>query len=174
MHVLPSAALISREAFESVGGFDERLSGYEDDDLFLRLFCRHWDNVYLPESLLCLRQVKTSAGHSPRMAKSRMVYARMLMQRFPDDHFLEWPPLTSAVIAPRFYQRSAYLFHRALAAGDAPTAAERLADMAELAPHLGRKVRLKVALMQLVMRSVFGPRVIRTARRLPGARLLFA
>ncbi len=38
MFILPSASLISRKAFEAVGGFDERLSGYEDDDLFLRLF----------------------------------------------------------------------------------------------------------------------------------------
>ena len=36
--IVPSAALISRAAFESVGGFDERLVGYEDDDLFLRMF----------------------------------------------------------------------------------------------------------------------------------------
>ena len=35
MFILPSASLILREAFLSVGGFDERLCGYEDDDLFL-------------------------------------------------------------------------------------------------------------------------------------------
>jgi glycosyltransferase involved in cell wall biosynthesis len=49
MYVLPSASLISRRAFDAVGGFDERLRGYEDDDLFLRLFRAGYDNVYLDE-----------------------------------------------------------------------------------------------------------------------------
>ena len=51
MFVVPSASLISREAFDAVGGFDERLSGYEDDDLFLRMFRHGFDNVYLDEAL---------------------------------------------------------------------------------------------------------------------------
>jgi hypothetical protein len=38
MHILPSDSLISRRAFEFVGGFGKRLSGYEGDDLFLHLF----------------------------------------------------------------------------------------------------------------------------------------
>ena len=49
MFVLPSASLISRRAFRQVGGFDERLSGYEDDDLFLRLFQAGFHNVFLAE-----------------------------------------------------------------------------------------------------------------------------
>jgi GT2 family glycosyltransferase len=45
MFVVPSASLISRKAFQAVGGFDESLSGYEDDDLFLRMFRAGYDNV---------------------------------------------------------------------------------------------------------------------------------
>ena len=51
MFILPSASLISREAFDAVGGFDERLSGYEDDDLFLRLFLAGFDNEYIDTPL---------------------------------------------------------------------------------------------------------------------------
>ena len=51
MFVLPSASLISRVAFQRVGGFDEQLRGYEDDDLFLRLFHAGFDNVYLHKPL---------------------------------------------------------------------------------------------------------------------------
>ena len=48
--IRPSATLISRAAFEAVGGFDERLCGYEDDDLFLRIFRASFDNAYVPYS----------------------------------------------------------------------------------------------------------------------------
>jgi glycosyltransferase involved in cell wall biosynthesis len=51
MYVLPSASLISRKAFAAVGGFDERLRGYEDDDLFLRLFRAGYDNAFVDEAL---------------------------------------------------------------------------------------------------------------------------
>lgn len=37
LYILPSAMLIRKTVFEEVGGFDERLRGYEDDDLVLRL-----------------------------------------------------------------------------------------------------------------------------------------
>jgi glycosyltransferase involved in cell wall biosynthesis len=47
IYVIPSASLISRSAFNAVGGFDERLSGYEDDDLFLRLFRAGYGNVFI-------------------------------------------------------------------------------------------------------------------------------
>ena len=51
MFVLPTSSLINRRAFENVGGFDERLSGYEDDDLFLRIFRYGYDNIYLKQAL---------------------------------------------------------------------------------------------------------------------------
>jgi glycosyltransferase involved in cell wall biosynthesis len=101
MFVLPSASLISRKAFEAVGGFDERLLGYEDDDLFLRMFRAGYDNVYLDEALSQWRLFPGSSSYSPRMAISRMVYLRKLLAEFPDD-----PPRgrfwRRDVIAPRF------------------------------------------------------------------------
>jgi glycosyltransferase involved in cell wall biosynthesis len=51
MFVLPSASLIARDAILRVGGFDERLCGYEDDDLFLRLLRAGYDNAYVSASL---------------------------------------------------------------------------------------------------------------------------
>ena len=52
----PSTALVSRRAFERVGGFDEELSGYEDDDLWLRIFCAGFGNEYISEPLTRIRQ----------------------------------------------------------------------------------------------------------------------
>lgn len=51
MFILPSASLIVRKAFDRVGGFDERLCGCEDDDLFLRLFTAGYANVFIDEPL---------------------------------------------------------------------------------------------------------------------------
>jgi glycosyltransferase involved in cell wall biosynthesis len=40
--MLPSATLIRTSAFAAAGGFDTRFRGYEDDDLFLRIFYAGW------------------------------------------------------------------------------------------------------------------------------------
>jgi glycosyltransferase involved in cell wall biosynthesis len=101
MFILPSASLVSRKAFEAVGGFDERLIGYEDDDLFLRMFRAGYDNVYLDEALSQWRLFGGSSSYSPRMAVSRMAYLRKLLAEFPDDPARGrfW---RRDVIAPRF------------------------------------------------------------------------
>jgi len=85
MFVLPSAALISREAFEAIGGFDERLCGYEDDDLFMRLFSAGYHNAYLTQALSQWRIYSGSTSYSYRMAISRNIYTRKLLEMFPDD-----------------------------------------------------------------------------------------
>lgn len=85
MFVLPSASLVSRAAFEAVGGFDERLCGYEDDDLFMRMFRAGYHNVYLKRALSQWRIYPGSTSYSYRMALSRNIYTRKLLAMFPDD-----------------------------------------------------------------------------------------
>ena len=85
MFVLPSASLISRKAFQAVGGFDESLSGYEDDDLFLRLFRAGYDNAFIDSALSRWRIYPTSTSYSPRMVASRMTFARKLLGDFAED-----------------------------------------------------------------------------------------
>lgn len=48
----PVTALIPRRWFEAVGGFDEKLTTYEDVDLFLKLFLNDFCGVRLAEPLL--------------------------------------------------------------------------------------------------------------------------
>jgi glycosyltransferase involved in cell wall biosynthesis len=113
MFVLPSATLISRHAFQKAGGFDERLSGYEDDDLFLRLFQAGYNSVFLPEPLSKWRIFQSSSSFSPRMAISRLSYARMLIDRFPDD-LTRSLYYTRDLIAPRFFRSIAADLRRSI------------------------------------------------------------
>lgn len=84
MHILPSACLISRAAFDHVGGFDERLQGYEDDDLFLRMFVAGYHNEFIHEALSQWRMVASSSGHSPRMLASALTYMEKMLDAHPE------------------------------------------------------------------------------------------
>jgi glycosyltransferase involved in cell wall biosynthesis len=132
MHVLPSGSLIAREAFEAVGGFDEHLSGYEDDDLFLRIFRAGYDNVYLNERLCKWRLYSTSTSYTDRMAISRMIYARKLLEMLPDDprRGLFWG---RDYIIPRFMRVLKGEYQRCRNSGDLEQAARFLAEMEEIA-----------------------------------------
>jgi glycosyltransferase involved in cell wall biosynthesis len=140
MFVLPSASLISRAAFESVGGFDEQLRGYEDDDLFLRLFRAGFDNVYLDKPLLQWRIYSSSASFSPQMAKSRMVYATRLLTRFPDD------PERSRffardLVAPRFHPQMVAECTKAMASGNEDDIQASFANLQFIAGFLPPNLR---------------------------------
>jgi glycosyltransferase involved in cell wall biosynthesis len=101
MFILPSACLIDREAFEKVGGFDERLSGYEDDDLFLRLFRADYDNVFLDEPLSKWRIHSSSSSHTARMRQSAVVFVQKLVGDFHDVKAQDGN-FVRECIAPRF------------------------------------------------------------------------
>jgi glycosyltransferase involved in cell wall biosynthesis len=135
MFVLPSAAMISRAAFDAVGGFDEELSGYEDDDLFVRLFAAGYNNVYLEEALGQKRIHAASLRHSPCMARSRMLYARKLLRCFPDEPELAeyW---SRDLIVPRFLPQVVEEARRALRIGDSATIDARLEDISILERHI--------------------------------------
>src|SRR4029078_209687 len=83
--VLPAAALVRRAPFEQVGGFDEALSGYEDDDLFVRFFRLGWDHVFVDRALLRFRIHRNSSSASCRFIDSRLRYAEKLAAMLPDD-----------------------------------------------------------------------------------------
>jgi len=100
MFILPGASLTRRDVFDAVGGFDEDLRGFEDDDLFLRIFQGHRID-FLPVVGLEWRLHSVSCAYSERMARSRMRYFRKLCANFPDEPALNvfW---RRDVIVPRF------------------------------------------------------------------------
>jgi glycosyltransferase involved in cell wall biosynthesis len=101
MYVLPSASLICRKAFEAVGGFDPQFTGYEDDDLFLRLFRAGYSNYFVDKSVTVWCTHAASTSYSILMLRSRFLYFKKLTASFPDDpaHGLYF---FRDCIAPRF------------------------------------------------------------------------
>jgi glycosyltransferase involved in cell wall biosynthesis len=141
MFVLPSASLISRQAFEEVGGFDERLSGYEDDDLFLRMFRAGYVNIYLNTPLSQWRLYTGSSSYTFRMARSRMVYAAKLIAAYPDQVDMD-RYFARDVIAPRFLPDVLADFNKGLKLHDRAKHEHAVADLKFLITHLRLRQRL--------------------------------
>ncbi|HEY7576274.1 MAG TPA: glycosyltransferase [Acetobacteraceae bacterium] len=131
MFILPSASLISREAFELAGGFDERLCGYEDDDLFMRIFRRGYDNVYISRALSQWRIYPASASYSSRFAESRSIYCQKLLDLFPNDKQLG-RYYTRDMIVPRFQAEALRDYEAALSSGEASRIAAAREELLEL------------------------------------------
>ncbi len=115
--VLPSASLLRRVAFEAAAGFDESLSGYEDDDLFVRIFRLGWGHAFLPRPLVRFRIHGASSSATRRFFESRVRYAAKLAAQFPDDARMRRYYMRD-VVAPRFFQTSLDDYMRACADGD--------------------------------------------------------
>ena len=79
MHILPSATLIKRSSFLSVGGFDESLRGYEDDDLFLRFHLAGYKIIFTPQLVSAWTLNRSSTSFSESMARSRYLYFRKIL-----------------------------------------------------------------------------------------------
>jgi glycosyltransferase involved in cell wall biosynthesis len=160
--VLPSASLLRKAALLDVGGFDERLSGYEDDDLFVRMFRADWKHVFVPKPLTRFRihSGETSSSATARFLDSRMIFIDKLVASVADDDRLNryW---VRDLVLPRFFVTTLDDYSRALSrsrfeeASQAAAAAARLAGMMQ--PRLRRQ--LELALMrrpQLCRRALQG------------------
>lgn len=146
MYILPSAAMVRRSAFTAVGGFDETLCGYEDDDLFLRLFKRGFTHAYIDEPLSQWRIHTRSASYSPRMARSRMIFFDKLAQ-------LEDARTMRAHVAPRIFRHVISDYLRGLKTADRNMARQGLADLRVVMPHLRSRHRLALRAALPIMAS---------------------
>lgn len=146
MFILPSASIILKEAFDSVNGFDTRLRGYEDDDIFLRLFRKGYRNVFLPQPLSQWRIYHSSSSFSSRMAESRRIYAGKLIKIYPDDPGLArfW---VRDCIAPRFLHNSLGDFFSGRAAANFDKCEAALEDILYYAKLTHRKTWVKLTVL---------------------------
>jgi glycosyltransferase involved in cell wall biosynthesis len=150
LFILPSASLISRAVFESIGGFDERLSGYEDDDLFLRMFRTGYDNVYLDQALSQWRMYATSTSYSARMGRSRLIYAAKMMAEFPDDPRRDLYYVRDLII-PRFQRQICAEWLKAIRECNAAGAYKALDGLELFRGYLMRTARVALFLRPLLL-----------------------
>ena len=116
MLILPSTCLISKGAFDSINGFDETLSGSEDDDLFLRLFRAGYAHEFFPKALSQQRVRHDSATFTTRSFASNHQYAQKLINAFPDEpQMIRY--YRRDCIAPRFYAASLLEYKKFLILG---------------------------------------------------------
>ena len=148
MFILPSASVIRKRAIEAVQGFDEQLVGYEDDDLFLRLFVEGWGNVYFPESHSFWRLHGANTIISRRMIASRRKFSAKLMAAYPDrpDRNEYW---VRDCIAPRFYSLNMAQYKWGLMTRDFGLSREVLVDMRKFAALAERGAATSILLFFL-------------------------
>ena len=82
--IMPGLMTIKKVAFEQIGGFDEKLSGYEDDDLFLRLW-EKFKVFYLPFPTLRWRMYGDNYSFSHRMLTSRTYFWKKLLKNYTNN-----------------------------------------------------------------------------------------
>jgi glycosyltransferase involved in cell wall biosynthesis len=150
MFVLPSASLIARSAFNAVGQFDKRLSGYEDDDLFWRLLRAGYDNVFIAQPLSRWRIHTGSASYTLRMARSRTIYAQKLLETYPPDRERK-RFYARDLIAPRFAPAMLFDIVRQIRRGDLVEAARAVKRLAVLWPHVRWRWWLTLLPLALVL-----------------------
>jgi glycosyltransferase involved in cell wall biosynthesis len=166
MYILPSATLIKREVFLAIGGYDVELRGYEDDDLFLRLFLAGYTNRFISEAVTAWTVNTSSTSFSESMARSRFIYFKKLVALFPEGSVVG-----SKVFGDLLFKRFAQQFAKdvvASAFSDGLNFAERVARLAEYrrmvissveVPSLQKRKYL-ISTYPLV---TFGPKVLRFA-----------
>ena len=165
MMMLPSASVISAKAFHDVGGFDPGLRGYEDDDLFIRLFRGGWRSEYVRQSLTKFRVHPTSSSAGARFRESRIRFLDKLTRDIPNDQRLNRFYIRDLVF-PRMFQSTLAEYATAMRSGDYEQAREIAAAVAEIDRRSpgGRK---RQAELYLLARPELFRRVLATHDRLP-------
>jgi GT2 family glycosyltransferase len=153
MFVIPSATLVSKKVFLEVGGFDERLSGYEDDDLFIRIFFQGYGNVYLNQSLTQWRLHSGSCSRSMRFAESRMIYAKKLLATYTDNRELGLY-FHNNFILPRFINIIISEWYRALSADEKILVRRLQDDLQTLLPYMNVSLKIKSSIMAFLLRTI--------------------
>lgn len=124
--VLPSASVLRADTVRELGGFDDRLRGYEDDDLFVRMFAAGWGHAYVPQPTVRYRVHAGGSSAGRSFLRSRMVFLAKLTGELEVDHRIN-RDFVHDVVLPRFFQTTLNDYSQAIAMREYATAIE-LAD----------------------------------------------
>lgn len=164
--VLPSASVIRRRTVVEANGFDPRLIGYEDDDLFVKAYRRGWGHSFDPSSTVRYRVHVRGSSATPSFLRSRLVFLDTLLETIPDDHRIDFY-LSHDVIIPRFYRATIRDYVDALAFRDWSRAVAVVSALGEIAGKLDRLTWRR----KLILRVMRHPRHMRgfllAAERMP-------
>lgn len=157
--ILPSSMLVHKKNILTLGGFDERFVGFEDDDLVIRCALAGLETIYLPESLTVWTLNLDSASFSPRMSESRWLFFTKLLETFKANE----QNLVGEVVAPRFVRSfiGEYLF--SLSRSPAETAGARarigiaLAELQKTGCRISPSLALVATLVSSAPRAVLAP-----------------
>jgi glycosyltransferase involved in cell wall biosynthesis/SAM-dependent methyltransferase len=144
-YVLPSASLLLKSAIDKVGGFDSELTGYEDDDLFIRMFRAGYGNVYIGLPLSAWRIHSSSSSYSFKMARSRIIFAHKLLRTIPDDEERNLY-YSRDIIVPRFMRELVYELTLAGKRRRRAVIEQNLEDIHSLLPYVRSSRRWKIRL----------------------------
>lgn len=146
--VLPSASVIRARAFGDVGGFDPRLRGYEDDDLFLRIFRAGWTSTFVAESLTSFRVHPNSSSTRGIFRASRMIYFSKVAAALPDEVRMN-RYYVSDLLRPRMVSSTLFEYSVALSLHHDDEAREIATDLRALlhTARPGRRRRLSLAIL---------------------------
>ncbi|GCD21491.1 hypothetical protein CTKZ_30530 [Cellulomonas algicola] len=144
--VVPSASVLRADAYREVGGFDPQLVGYEDDDLFIRMFRAGWHAEFVRESLTRFRVHATSTSAGERFRASRVAFLDKLARTTPDDVRMQRYYVRDLVV-PRLFQITLDDYVTALRSGDLDAARAIAGTAAQVAaygrPSARRRRRLR-------------------------------
>ncbi len=155
---LPSASIIRRQAILDVGGFDSRLVGYEDDDLYIRIFQAGYTQVFLREATACHRISATSASRSMGFQKSRLIFLDKLLLSIPDDHHYFNKYYSQDCVIPRFIKRTAAEYLQCIALGDLDNASFLADTLREIVKRRGFKTRRESLIYRLALELIARPK----------------
>lgn len=163
---LPSASILRRSALVGVRGFDRRLSGYEDDELVIRLFRDGWKLAPALDVRARYRTHGSNASSSVAFLRSRLVFLQLLLELYPPTGR---DPSPAELAGERLLRSTTAEYFAALVASDdalARTVAWAIERMVPLSDRVSSYHRTGLRLMHR-------PRLMRTALRvaaaLPGA-----
>jgi glycosyltransferase involved in cell wall biosynthesis len=165
MFILPGASLVLKEAVVKAGGFDERLVGYEDDDLFIRIFSLGYFNEYVNKAVTQWRIYPGSTSFSTRMAESRVTYFRKLIESYPDEPRLGRYWVRDA-IGPHFFGLLFQEFIEANRTSDLPRMERAWSDLKIVVEVLKPKTKRRFHAVQRLIDVLYRTRLSSVCRPL--------